>query len=234
MKLIRTLFVVFAALLLCAGAANAGTLTYSTTVPATPTLVDWTSGWLAPAWSALPQFNEATYGTLDSIEIEVRGTVGPGSISLTNNGSMARDIGITVTLALQVYSPIGSVPTLTATASPWTAFQANAVALGAAPSPYVTNFAQSTITNNAVFTNHSAFTPFLGAGTVSGIEVRGIGSITNVVGGANSTIVTNAPAQALLTVRYNYGGVPEPATFVLLGAGLVVITAIGRKRLAKR
>lgn len=170
-------------------------------------------------------------GVVTSIVITVNGAL-TGTVNLTNTSTASGSSGsISVSSQFTVGGladfPLGySSPLFTAT-SPSQNFT-----VGAGPGPGNTFTYTVNGSGTATVTNPATFAPYLGSGlfllpvstkTFLGLQASG--------GNVQAAQATQAAAGATITYfTTNNDQVPEPATFALLGSGLLALGITSRKR----
>lgn len=215
------------ALLVTAGAANATTETFSTTFG--PTATDFTTGTLS-----LPGF-DTSLGTLTGVDFAFSAT-GNFSGTVTNTAPTAQNFKVTETSDLTVSSSVSAINGLVAEVAKAQSYTALASGVSAAFGPS-SNTASAPDYVSASGDNLTGFV----SGPVN-FTISTLTGTTTLGGGGNirNSITTTANGTAAVTYTYTAAdtpiptptptGVPEPASMALVGAGLVSLGLLRRRK----
>lgn len=180
----------------------------------------------------LPQF-DSSLGTLTGVEISIDTQINKAG-SMTNNGSIAASLSYGYNLAQITVNGEGVSHTQQATNS----FTFGEVFLSVAGNGGTVQIQSLQEFDLANIFNPGNLSAFIGAGTVAYV-VNGDANLLTGCGSGNcaTNVVTRMGAQ--MTVTYTYTPVPddgdpipEPATFALVGLGVLGLGLIGRRKLA--
>lgn len=175
----------------------------------------------------LPQFNSAL-GTLTGVQITVDTQINRSG-SMTNNGSTAADLSYFYGATQISISGEGVSHTQSASG----AFTAGESFSGVAASGGTVNIASLQEYDLGNLFNAGNLSAFIGSGSVS-YAVNAVSNLFTSCGSGNcaTNIITRMGGQ--MTVTYTYepdtNEVPEPASFAMVGLGVLALGMIGRRR----
>jgi hypothetical protein len=232
----RILTILAIAALACV-AASANTIEYIATPFSGPT--DFTTTLLLEQWNPALFPGEVLTGATVSYTV----TIDPSEVTLTNTAGTAQDFIFQATSAA-VLSGLPDALSLTPIGMP--AFSTGSITLGPVGSgncPFGTPSSDCSIVQ---------YQPDPGNGTGASVNspgdlaaYQGLGNLTlnvetfsgsSFVGGGNNInagISESATISANVTYTYEDNNTPEPTTVATLGAALIGLALLGRKRLAR-
>ena len=210
-----------AALLAVAGAAQAGTVSYSGSYPLSST------NFVGAPIANIPQWDPAAFGVtaadLVSVKLTVTGKA-RGFVNAENLDVTPADVNYNVSATVIVSAPAGislaTIPVATGTQS-LAAFDGTQDFGGASGFSSGTLNASSLPLSQTVLAGLAAY---IGGGNVAGVSITGMGS-SGGSGGGNLIFQAGTDAGAEWTIEYTW--VPTPGAAALLGLGGLVA---GRRR----
>ena len=191
----------------------------ATTVPDAGTIVQ------------LPQFDEATLGTLLSITLELDATAFAGTITWDNESAIPTD----VTLGIGAQVTAAAPSSLTLVATPLQTGNKDgvdpdndAVADFIGTDSFSVTGGTGNDTDTDVLTNHADFAPYIGVGLFD-VDISSIVK-TMILTSGGSGEDQHTAGQASGTVKVTYTYLPEPATLALMGLGLASVVTMKRRK----
>ncbi|MDZ7638019.1 MAG: PEP-CTERM sorting domain-containing protein [Bryobacterales bacterium] len=176
----------------------------------------------------LPQFN-AGLGTLTGVEITVDTQINKDG-SLVNNGSNAAPVSYNYTLATISVTGEGVNHSQSASGT-FTVGETFLNVAGGGGSVPISSLQEFDLGN--IF-NPGNLSAFIGGGTIA-YAVNGSAILNTGCGSGNCATLINTRMGAQISVTYTYepdtNEIPEPASFALVGLGVLALGLVGRRRL---
>ena len=172
-------------------------------------------------------------GRLDNVVISVSGTV-LSDMTLKNTGSTT--VNLSGNIAGDMYLSLAGRDLIDLYSGAWASTLVKNVAPGVTA---IRNDLGSTVTDETTLTSLSDLTLFTGTGLISFLAYTDFMTTTGTSGGSTdfeTTVSTWAWEDVSLTYYYTElppAPVPEPATLLLIGSGMGVLSFLGRKKMKK-
>ena len=225
------LIVALAGMICFPGLASATTVEYWASPSVSTTLTDWN---YAPALR-FQQFNSATYGTLNSVRVQLYSSMDT-DIYLTNNSPTEESSGnITGKIRLYAGSAGGSILSALKYTLSFPDSDGIDFNLGVAPGPgntLLTGVMYANGSSNINYSTSAVKTEFTGLGYAY-INAYTYSSVSLDASGGNLSLLQISHADLTGKVTYDYTPfpIPVPSTVLLLGTGLVGLGLLRRRKL---
>lgn len=182
----------------------------------------------------LPQFDQATYGTLDSITLLLE-------YSFSGTGTFTNQSGVSNTYTLDVEGKIGLTPTNiggSGFGTPWVQSGNDYILLDSetftdlapnTPTPF--SYSTSVLTSSVTLTGGDMAT-FIGTGSLP--TYLKANTLFTITGAGETTITTNPLASGKITMTYSFTPVPEPSTYAMAGLSTLAIAGVSLRRSRKK
>jgi hypothetical protein len=171
----------------------------------------------------LPQFDEASFGTLIGITLTLDATASAGAVTWDNESTQVTDVDLGIGGEVTATAPSA----LTLIATPLQMGSALGVAADEAvesPDPDFAGVDSFSVTGGTgmdsdsdTLSNPADFTPYKGTGTFNVDIASIVKTFVATSGGSGDMQSTAGQTAGTVTVTYEY--LPEPATLALLGMG---------------
>ena len=223
-----------AMLLMGAATAMSASITYTGSTAMLP--LDWGTASPGTIVISLPQWDPSAYPSyysLTSVDIEwigsELGNFSGQNMNRQTTKTIAADIHAHINLDVPGLgtSPLSAQPTLTTPTQTMGAYTGIPFNFAAPDGFSLTNLSSF----EEVYGSPTNLLPYIGAGNVT-FNAWATDESMYLGNSANMILIIENYAAGELEVTYNYTAVPEPSTFVLLGAGL--LGAVAMRRRAKK